>query len=162
MVKKLLLAFAAAFGGISLVQGASKSVNKIYTESPKEKQQRLANEPAGMSMDQMEQMKETQQFLNAFRVMLQVDLSTKVKKFLASCVNAYTKNGTLVEQKVIANVQKYMQEQYDQVAAEILTKMDADEETIIMVRQLKPLFEEMLIQEVMTWIHITAVSGVKI
>ncbi len=161
MVKKLLL-IVAALNGASYVHGAPSAVKKAYTESPKEKQQRLAADANVMSADQMEQMKETQQFINAFRVMLQIDLFTKVKNFVSSCVNAYTKNGSLVEQKVVANVQKYIAEQYDQVTTSILAEMGADEETVAMIRQLKPLFEEILIQEVITWIHIAAMSGIKI
>lgn len=115
-----------------------------------------------ISMDQIQQMQEMEQFVGALVVMVMIIFFKKHPKFISSLVAAYEKDPSTVEQKVVTQVQKYIKEQGDQVLNSILQEVEAGEDAQAMVQQVKPFIENILAHEIVKWVHVAAMSKIKI
>lgn len=105
-------------------------------------------------------MQELEQFIQAFVVSLMIKFFKQYPKFVQSLVVAYEKDASLVEQKVVTQIERYLKEQGDQAINTILQEVGAGKEAYEMVQQIKPFIENILAVEVVKWIHITASSGI--
>lgn len=144
-VSKKLFSLAIIALGISSIDAAPAKSAQVNNQS-------------NISMEQMQQMQELEQFLQAFVVSLMITFFQKYPKFIISLIEAYKKDASLVEQKVVSQVQRYIKEQGDQAMNSILKEVNADKDAYDMVQQIKPFIENILAHEIVKWVHITSTS----
>lgn len=166
-VKKLLVVTCLSVLAFHLeaaqqAPGMNKSGANKSAMVSKNKQQPSKGSQDALSMDQIQQMQEMEQFLNAVVVMIMIHFFKLYPKFIASLVVAYEKDPSTVEQKVVTYVQKYIKEQGDQVLNSILKEVEASQDARAMIQQIKPFIENILAHEIVKWVHIAAMSKIKI
>lgn len=153
-----VLAFATCAMGLEALPAKTKSTR---TQPPLASQDQTPW-GGGISREQIEQMQELEQFIQALVTSLMVAFIKKYPKFIQSLIVAYEKDAALVEQKVVTHVERYIKEQGDQAINAVLQEVNADKEAYEMVQQIKPFVENILAVEVVKWIHITALSGLTV
>jgi viroplasmin and RNaseH domain-containing protein len=160
---KMLLVMAIGLSLASLEAAQNTvAINKSHTELPKNKQQQLSKGQETISMEQIQQMQEMEQFMNAIAVMLTIKFFIRYPKFISSLTIAYSKDSSTVEQKVVAQTQTFVNEHGDQELNTILKEIKAGPEVQEMVQQIKPFIANILAHEVIKWVHIASMSNVKI
>lgn len=141
----LVLGLAIAVTGIEAGQKKSDGLGK-----PKKNEM--------ISVEQLQQMQEMEQFFETVRVEMAIAFIKKYPKFIISLKSAYKNDSSVVEQKLVEHCEKYVQENAETFLKSMLKDIQATKELQEMIKQVKPFLAPMLAQEIIKWIHITIMA----
>jgi hypothetical protein len=113
-----------------------------------------------ISMDQLQEMQQMEQILTMLSLKFVPKFFAKYPKFRASLVPAYKQDPTAVEGKVTTQLEN--SSVIDPILKEVLQEIGADKEMTAMIKELMPLIKQLFAQDIMKWIHITALAGMQV